>query len=88
MTVEKNCDKVYKHVLEKIHKITSLNKNKSGGVIKMASKGPRENIILECTECKRRTYTTEKNKRNNTDRLEIKKYCKFCRQHNVHKETK
>ena len=40
----------------------------------MASKGPRENIILECTECKRRKNITEKNKRNNTDRLEVVKY--------------
>ena len=32
----------------------------------MAAKGPRESITLECTECKRRTYVTEKNKRNNT----------------------
>ena len=32
----------------------------------MAAKGPRENIILECTECKNRNYMTSKNKRNNT----------------------
>ena len=42
----------------------------------MAAKGPRENITLECTECKRRNYMTSKNKRNNTDRLELVKYCK------------
>jgi len=54
----------------------------------MASKGPRENIILECTECKRRVYTTEKNKRTNPDRLETKKHCKFCNKHTNHKETK
>ena len=54
----------------------------------MAAKGPRENITLECTECKRRNYVTSKNKRNNTDRLEIKKYCKFCKKHTIHKETK
>ena len=41
----------------------------------MAAKGPRENIILECTECKNRNYMTSKNKRNNTDRLELVKYC-------------
>ena len=29
----------------------------------MAAKGPRENIILECTECKNRNYMTSKNKR-------------------------
>ena len=32
--------------------------------IKMAAKGPRENITLECTECKNRNYVTSKNKRN------------------------
>ena len=45
----------------------------------MAAKGPRENIILECTDCKRRNYMTSKNKRNNTERLEVVKYCKFCK---------
>ena len=54
----------------------------------MAAKGPREKITLECTDCKRRNYTTSKNKRKNTDRLEIKKYCKFCKKHTSHKETK
>ena len=54
----------------------------------MAAKGPRENIILECTECKRRNYMTSKNKRNNTERLEITKYCKFCKKRTTHKETK
>ena len=39
----------------------------------MAAKGPRENITLECTECKRRNYMTSKNKRNNTERLEVAK---------------
>lgn len=54
----------------------------------MAAKGPREVITLECTECKRRNYTTTKNKRNNTDRLETSKYCKFCDKRTIHKETK
>lgn len=54
----------------------------------MAAKGAREMIILECTACKRRNYTTFKNKRNNTERLEIAKYCKFCKKHTKHKETK
>ena len=39
----------------------------------MAAKGAREPITLECTECKRRTYMTEKYKKNNTERLEIAK---------------
>ncbi|QQY79429.1 LSU ribosomal protein L33P [Keratinibaculum paraultunense] len=48
----------------------------------------RDRIILACTDCKQRNYTTTKNKRNNTERLEIRKYCKFCKTHTVHKETK
>ena len=54
----------------------------------MAAKGAREAITLECIECKRRNYTTEKNKKNNTERLEVEKYCKFCKKHTTHKETK
>ena len=54
----------------------------------MAAKGPREHITLACTECHNRNYVTEKNKRHNSDRLELKKYCKFCKKTTVHKETK
>lgn len=45
-------------------------------------------ITLACTECKNRNYQTMKNKKNDPDRLEIKKYCKFCKTQTVHKETK
>ena len=48
----------------------------------------REIITLACTECKRRNYTTTKEKRNTPGRLEKKKYCKFEKKHTVHKETK
>ena len=48
----------------------------------------RNNITLECTECHSRNYCTNKNKKNNPDRLEFSKYCKFCRKHTPHKETK
>ncbi len=48
----------------------------------------REIITLECTECKRRNYSTMKNKRNTPDRLELKKYCRWCRRHTGHKETR
>lgn len=54
----------------------------------MAKKGPRKIITLECTECKERNYTTKKNERNTTDKLEIKKYCKKQKKHTVHKEIK
>ena len=48
----------------------------------------RVKVTLACTECKQRNYNTMKNKKNNPDRLELKKYCRFCKTHTVHKETK
>jgi len=48
----------------------------------------RDNIQLACGECKRRNYTSTRNKKKQTERLEVKKYCKFCRRHTLHKETK
>ena len=45
-------------------------------------------VTLACTECKRRNYTTPKNKANMPDRMEIKKYCPWCRHHTLHKETR
>ncbi|MFH1338796.1 MAG: 50S ribosomal protein L33 [Candidatus Omnitrophota bacterium] len=48
----------------------------------------REIITLECTECKNRNYTTTKNKKKQSGKLETKKYCKFCRRATLHKEIK
>ncbi|MFH0925273.1 MAG: 50S ribosomal protein L33 [bacterium] len=48
----------------------------------------REIITLACTDCKQRNYTTTKNKKKHTEKLEVKKYCRFCRGHKIHKETK
>jgi len=49
---------------------------------------PREIITLECTECGNRNYTTKKNKRKSSGRLELKKFCRFERKHTAHKETR
>ena len=43
---------------------------------------------LACTECKQRNYNTVKNKKNDPDRIELKKYCPFCKKQTAHKETK
>ncbi|RLB71551.1 MAG: 50S ribosomal protein L33 [Deltaproteobacteria bacterium] len=48
----------------------------------------RDKVILACGQCKRRNYTTKKNKRSTPDKLEFKKFCRFCQTHTVHKETK
>ncbi|HDP69127.1 MAG TPA: 50S ribosomal protein L33 [Candidatus Marinimicrobia bacterium] len=48
----------------------------------------RDIIILECTECKRRNYTMDKNKKLHPTRVEYKKYCRWCKKHTAHKETR
>ncbi len=48
----------------------------------------QEIITLECSECKNRNYTTTKDKKKHTAKLELRKYCPFCRHHTLHKETK
>ena len=48
----------------------------------------RVRVTLACQDCKRRNYTTMKNKRNDPERIEMQKYCKWCEKHTAHKETK
>ena len=48
----------------------------------------REIITLQCTECKNRNYTSSKNKKTSSERLELKKFCPSCRKHTSHKETR
>ena len=43
----------------------------------------RVKITLACTECKQRNYNTMKNKKNSPDRLEMNKYCRFCKKHTL-----
>jgi len=61
------------------------------------TKGIRILITLECTECRSNTnkrsngvsrYITQKNRRNNPERMELKKYCPHCNKHTIHKEIK
>ncbi|WP_461211360.1 50S ribosomal protein L33 [Desulfocurvus sp. DL9XJH121] len=48
----------------------------------------RVKVQLACTECKRRNYSTMKNKKNDTGRIEMMKYCPFDKKHTLHKESK
>ncbi len=48
----------------------------------------RVKITMACTECKQRNYVSKKNKKNDPDRIELNKFCKFCKKHTLHKETK
>jgi len=55
---------------------------------KMEVDSVRTKITLACTDCKQRNYNTTKDKKNHPDRMETKKYCRFCKAHTLHKETK
>ncbi|MFA6142392.1 MAG: 50S ribosomal protein L33 [Candidatus Omnitrophota bacterium] len=48
----------------------------------------QELILLECKVCKNRNYPSTKNQKQNPDKLELKKFCKFCKKHTLHKEIK
>ena len=60
----------------------------------MAKKGNRVQVILECTEHKETgvagmsRYITTKNKKNTTERLELKKYNPVLKKYTAHKEIK
>ena len=49
----------------------------------MAKAEKRVKITLECTECKHRNYNTTKNKLNDRERIEMKKYCRWHKRHTV-----
>ncbi|MFC0013897.1 MULTISPECIES: 50S ribosomal protein L33 [Allobacillus] len=47
----------------------------------------RKKVALACSVCQSRNYTTDKNT-NSSERIEIKKFCKTCGSHTLHRETK
>jgi len=48
----------------------------------------RDLITFQCSQCKRRNYVSTKNRKKTTEKLEVKKFCRWCRAHTLHKETK
>ena len=54
----------------------------------MPTSDARPFVTLACTECKERNYITTKNRANQRERLELKKHCRRCNRHRVHRETK
>ncbi len=48
----------------------------------------RTMTTLACTDCKHRNYASFKNKKNDPNRLELRKYCPSCRTHTLHRETR
>ena len=55
----------------------------------MAKRGEnRGQITLGCSDCRERSYNTSKSRRNDPQRLELKKFCPRCRIHTVHREVR
>jgi large subunit ribosomal protein L33 len=54
----------------------------------MSATDKRPHVTLACQECKRRNYITTKNRQNQQGRIEMKKYCRWCRGHTTHRETR
>nr|ALI92056.1 Rpl33 [Rhaphiostylis ferruginea] len=60
-------------------------------------KDVRVRVILECTSCVRNSnkvstgisrYITQKNRHNTPNRLELRKFCRYCYKHTIHGEIK
>jgi len=45
-------------------------------------------ITLKCDVCKRKNYYIRKNKKKVERKLEFKRYCRWCRKHTTHKESR
>jgi len=58
---------------------------RSGISVMAKKKSKRENVWLECTECKQRNYRTNVSVAAGAPKLELKKFCKQERKHTVHK---
>ncbi|OHA13221.1 MAG: 50S ribosomal protein L33 [Candidatus Tagabacteria bacterium RIFCSPLOWO2_01_FULL_39_11] len=49
----------------------------------------QQNLIkLQCSKCKRINYWSRKNKKKVERKIELKKFCKWCKKHQMHKEAK
>jgi large subunit ribosomal protein L33 len=55
---------------------------------RVAATDVRPKITMACNVCKHRNYITRKNRRNDPDRMELKKFCPNCRAHTAHRETR
>ena len=54
------------------------------------AKAKKNYVTLGCNECKNRNYYINKSrgKTQQPVKLELNKYCRYCRKHTLHKETK
>ena len=52
------------------------------------AKNNRILLSLQCSVCKNKNYTSSKNTINTKEKLNLKKFCKFCRKETEHQEVK
>jgi large subunit ribosomal protein L33 len=64
----------------------SIERGRHSAVAKATDIRPK--ITMACVECKERNYITRKNRRNDPDRIELKKFCPRCGKHTAHRETR
>jgi large subunit ribosomal protein L33 len=62
--------------------------SKEGSTVAAKTADVRPKITMACTVCKERNYITKKNRRNDPDRMDLKKFCPRCGQHTDHRETR
>lgn len=49
---------------------------------------PKLKFRLKCSDCSRIGYLSRKNPKNDPDKMQLNKYCKWCKKSCLHKETK
>ncbi|MBE6184298.1 50S ribosomal protein L33 [Bacillus ginsengihumi] len=47
----------------------------------------QKKVALACSQCGSRNYTTARNV-TQSERIELKKFCKYCNAHTIHRDTK
>lgn len=76
LTLHRQCDRFYKAISP-----GTVSRRKEARTMRVI-------ITMACTDCKRRNYTTTKNKKSDPNRIELNKYCPTCQASTVHKETR
>ncbi|TKA12984.1 50S ribosomal protein L33 [Actinacidiphila oryziradicis] len=82
------CSRLRDRSFNRLLLLCSSSISRSSRSTHVAATDVRPKITLACVECKERNYITKKNRRNDPDRLEMKKYCPRCNVHTAHRETR
>ena len=70
-----------------MHVVLSTRRGRGPWDLRRHERAVRD-ALRDCSECKRKNYTTTKNKKTMTEKLSLKKFCPICRSHTAHREAK